>query len=227
MTGDQKQVYSSGLQILFMKKHAVIGRMFSPSAESLGEWQQLLALLTRCADCCHSRQSEPTRFSGLEPGWTTKTHNRYTSKDRQLLQQLEAVAGSGNAKACGLLGLRTYFVLSDPCTLVEEAESSLRRHFSSRSAALLVPLNRYLNTLIPRPSEVSGATADLRLKPFNNSNFFASLKAHGAALPFRSSTKRRELYERWLRTPAFGLWLTRQEDVVGRTLENARTTGPR
>lgn len=112
---------------------------------------------------------------------------------------------------------------------MEEGSTSLRRHFSSRSAALLVPLNRYLNSLIPRPSEVSGATADsgLRLKPFNNASFFASLKAHGAALPFRSGTKQREFYERWLRTPAFGLWLARQEDVVGRALENARPTGAR
>lgn len=156
-----------------------------------------------------SRQSTPTRFAGLEPGWKTKTHKRYTSKDRQLLQQLEAVAGGGNANA------------------LEDASFRLRRHFSSRSAALLVPLNRYLNTLIPRPSEVSGATTDLRLKPFKNGNFFASLKAHGAALPFRSSAKQREFYERWLRTPAFGLWLARQEDVVKRTLENARPTGAR
>lgn len=156
-----------------------------------------------------SPQNPPTRFAGLEPGWKTKTHNRYTSKDRQLLQQLEAVAGGVNAKGLG------------------EASFSLRRHFSSRSAALLVPLNRYLNTLIPRPSEVSGTTTDLRLKSFNNANFFASLKAHGAALPFRSSTKQRVFYERWLRTPAFGLWLAKQEDVVGRTLENARPTGAR
>ncbi len=110
-------------------------------------------------------------------------------------------------------------------TLVEEASFGLRRHFSSRSAALLVPLNRYLSTLIPRPAEVNGTTAELRLKPFNNANFFASLKAHGAALPFRSSTKQREFYERWLRTPTFGLWLAKQEDVVQRTLENARPAG--
>ncbi|KAH8990318.1 hypothetical protein EDB92DRAFT_1935384 [Lactarius akahatsu] len=152
-----------------------------------------------------NRQRPPTRSAGPEPGWKTKTHNRYTSKDRQLLQQLEAVAGGGSAKA------------------LEEASFGLRRHFYSRSAALLVPLNRYLNTLIPRPSEVSRATTDLRLKPFNNANFFTSLKAHGAALPFKSSRKQREFYERWLRAPAFGLWLARQEDVVGRTLENARS----
>ena len=102
---------------------------------------------------------------------------------------------------------------------VAEASFNLRRHFSSRSAALLAPLNRYLNTLIPRPSE---ANAGSRLKSFNNANFFASLKTHGAVLPFKSNTKQREFYERWLRTPAFGMWLARQEDLVSRTLESAR-----
>ncbi|KAH9064018.1 hypothetical protein EDB87DRAFT_1786195 [Lactarius vividus] len=171
-----------------------------PHVLTLGGKSRQVASATRAPP-----PSSPTRSAGPEPGWKTKTHNRYTSKDRQLLQQLEAVARGGNAKA------------------LEEASFGLRRHFSSRSAALLVPLNRYLNTLIPRPSEVSRATTDLRLKPFNNATFFTSLKAHGAALPFRSSTKQREFYERWLRTPAFGLWLARQEDVVGRTLENARS----
>ena len=102
---------------------------------------------------------------------------------------------------------------------VAEASFNLRRHFSSRSAAQLVPLNRYLNTLIPRPSEASTGS---RLKSFNNVNFFASLKTHGALLPFRSSVKQREFYERWLRTPAFGIWLAKQEDLVARTLGNSR-----
>ncbi|KAI9509798.1 hypothetical protein F5148DRAFT_1275067 [Russula earlei] len=147
-------------------------------------------------------QNPTTRFAGPSPGWKTKTHKRYTSKDRQLLQASEATARNGSAKA------------------LAEACFNLRRHFSSRSAALLVPLNRYLNTLIPRPSEASEGS---RLKPFNNTNFLASLKTHGAVLPFRSSTKQREFYERWIRTPAFGVWLARQEDLVAHTLENARS----
>jgi hypothetical protein len=106
---------------------------------------------------------------------------------------------------------------------VEEASFKLHRHFSSRSAALLVPLNRYLTTLIPRPSETSKTSTDLRLKPFNNANFLASLRTHGAALPFRSNTKQREFYERWLRTPSFALWLAQQEDIVARTLANAKS----
>lgn len=173
-------------------------------------------------DTFSSGQTPTTRFSGPSPGWKTKTHKRYTSKERQLLQTLESTAGGGNAKARES-GSRTSCANKLLTLLVSVAEASfnLRRHFSSRSAALLVPLNRYLNTLIPRPSEASSGSA--RLKSFNNANFFASLKTHGAVLPFRSSTRQREFYERWLRTPAFGIWLARQEDLVVRTLENARS----
>ena len=58
-----------------------------------------------------------------------------------------------------------------------------------------------------------------RLKPFHDAAFFASLKAHGSPLPFKSNAKQREFYERWLRTPAFGLWLARQEEVVQGVLQ--------
>ena len=105
-----------------------------------------------------------------------------------------------------------------------EASLNLRRHFLSRSAQLITPLARYLNTLIPSPSEVkqharsvseissssSSSTTPtttpskaqknfgLRLKPFNPTNFFASLKTHGSILPFKSTRKKTEFYERYV-----------------------------
>ncbi|TFK87984.1 DUF1630-domain-containing protein [Polyporus arcularius HHB13444] len=132
---------------------------------------------------------------GPSPGWRS-THKRYTSRDHALLKQLEqACRGSERSK--------------------REASEALRQHFSSRTNALLVPLQRYLQTLIPTPSESrSNLATPPRLKPFHDAAFFASLKAHGSPLPFKSSGKQREFYERWLRTPAFGLWLARQEEVV-------------
>ena len=101
-----------------------------------------------------------------------------------------------------------------------EASLNLRSHFLSRSAQLITPLARYLNTLIPSPTEVKHARKvfetssssrtttttttttppqtnfGLRLKPFNPTNFFASLKTHGSILPFKSTRKKTEFYER-------------------------------
>ena len=46
-----------------------------------------------------SHQGSPARFAGPSPGWKTKIHKRYTSKDRQLLRILETTAVGGNTKA--------------------------------------------------------------------------------------------------------------------------------
>ena len=107
-----------------------------------------------------------------------------------------------------------------------EASEALREHFASRTTAFLVPLQRYLNTLIPSPTESSQSISSVEslpcrpraLKPFNRDQFFALLKVHGSPLPFRSSSKQREFYERWLRTPAFGLWMARQEEAINKYL---------
>lgn len=140
----------------------------------------------------HPSLGNSTPLPGPAPGWKTKTHKRYISKDRALLKTLE--------KACQ----------KDEKAQIE-VSMALRRHFTSRTTEFLVPLNRYLNTLIPAPSAASGSR---KLKPFNDANFFASLKIHGSPLPFKSSGKQKEFYERWLRCPGFGLWLAKQEEVV-------------
>lgn len=146
-----------------------------------------------------------------------------------------------------------------------DASLALRRHFCSRSTQLIAPLARYLNSLIPSPTEVhharkatmtlstytptlssssfndspaaspmstysspafkssiSGTSISsstpsgspyigakghgpLQLKPFNTAHFFASLKAHGTTLPFKSTSKRTEFYERYIPVRIFFL----------------------
>lgn len=113
-----------------------------------------------------------------------------------------------------LSSFREYSIFQlNPISPGMEASLNLRSHFLSRSAQLITPLARYLNTLIPSPTEVKNArkasefpsstppsTAQkylgLRLKPFNPTNFFASLKTHGSILPFKSTRKKTEFYER-------------------------------
>ncbi|TRM56430.1 hypothetical protein BD626DRAFT_575754 [Schizophyllum amplum] len=175
---------------------------------------------------------------GPRPGWKTKTHKRYVSKDRALLKQLETACEKGGE--IELLPRLT----SAPSPFL---------HADDRTAATALALPEYAHPLpLPRllvPSRgaapgVRGGDASirernpsinyepsricihtpppLRLKPFNTTHFFASLKAHGTTLPFRSSGKRVEFYERWLKTPAFGLWLAQQEEVVINVLSQAQ-----
>ncbi|TFK75071.1 DUF1630-domain-containing protein [Pluteus cervinus] len=161
--------------------------------KSCAHWPHVLSLGGRVTSKSSSR---PT--TGPPPGWKTKTHKRYISKNRDLLRDLEkACQGNDDARM--------------------KASCLLRQHFHSRTTELITPLSRYLNTLIPSPSELSKAKSSNktpRLKAFNSDNFFASLKASGCTLPFRSAKQKVEFYERWLRTPSFGLWLAQQEVIV-------------
>ncbi|KAJ6498965.1 hypothetical protein C8R45DRAFT_980498 [Mycena sanguinolenta] len=169
----------------------------------------------------HGASAGNTRVrAGPLPGWKTRTHTRYVSKDRALLRRLEDVCAKG----------------SDRDRL--DASLDLRRHFHARTTEMLVPLSRYLHTLIPTPTERASAstltisssassstvssktTEPLRMRPFSAPAFLASLKTGtGAALPFRSTARRKEFYERWLRTPAFGVWLGMQEGIVQSVLD--------
>jgi len=96
--------------------------------------------------------------------------------------------------------------------LEQEPALALRRHFASRTTEFLVPLNRYLNTLIP--AATSSMFPTQRMKRFNENDFFATLKSHGSPLPFKSNGKQREFYERWFKSPGFGVWLAKQEELV-------------
>ncbi|KII89815.1 hypothetical protein PLICRDRAFT_108142 [Plicaturopsis crispa FD-325 SS-3] len=167
---------------------------------SCSHWPHILSLGRRLP-ATKSSSKAPLAAPGPEPGWKTKTHNRYISKDRPLLKRLvDACRGDERARL--------------------DASIALRLHFCSRTTALLVPLSRYLNTLLPPPSDSSNAAGKCRLKPFSTTGFFASLKAHGSPLPFRSTSKQKEFYERWLKTPAFGMWLAHQEEVVHLVLKD-------
>lgn len=167
--------------------------------KSCAHWPHVLSLGRRSIPTSASFKTPSLDSSaGPAPGWKTRTHKRYISKDRVLLKQLEhACRGDDRSRLMASL--------------------ALRRHFCSRTTQLITPLARYLNSLIPSPTEVSRArtsTNILRLKPFNSANFFASLKAHGSTLPFKSTGKRTEFYERWLKSPAFGTWVAQQEQIV-------------
>ncbi|KAG8690012.1 hypothetical protein FRC11_014429, partial [Ceratobasidium sp. 423] len=91
---------------------------------------------------------------------------------------------------------------------------------SPGSSAAASPAMRPM-TVSPAPSSV--ALSDARVKPFNSKDFFTSLKTHGAQLPFRSAAKQKEFYERWLKSPAFGAWISGRVDAAQSVLARAGT----
>lgn len=151
-------------------------------------------------------ESKSVPALGPPPGWKTP-HKRYISKDRTLLKRLEASLRSGDREA------------------KHKASSLLRQHFHARTTAILVPLNRYLTSLIPTPLNPSPSTpsnprssGSPRIASFNRDKFFASLMAYGSPLPFKSAAKQQEFYQRWINTNAFSAWLMREERIVNAIL---------
>ena len=151
-------------------------------------------------------ESKSIPLLGPPPGWKTP-HKRYISKDRNLIKRLEASLHSGDREA------------------KYKASSLLRQHFHARTTAILVPLNRYLTSLIPTSLKLSVSTpsnlrssGSPRIASFNRDKFFASLMTYGSPLPFKSAAKQQEFYQRWINTNAFSAWLMREEKIVNAIL---------
>ena len=118
---------------------------------------------------------------GPAPGFRT-SHNRYISKDRALIRQMQDSLQQGTEAQI-------------------EVSLTLRRHFASRTTELLVPLNRYLTSLIPSPNpNLSIKAPRQRLKAFNTADFLASLKTHGSPLPFRAGKQKVRAYVHCFKT---------------------------
>ncbi|KAG9103528.1 hypothetical protein FRC06_010104 [Ceratobasidium sp. 370] len=175
-------------------------------------------------------------------GYHTK-HNRYISKDNVLLKKIEAEIKAGHDERSRmnellrqhfaqrsqqvLAPLNRYFssLLPKPLDAAPSPVPSI--HFSSPSPSLNVPSPGSSRTpspalrskpISPAPSSIGAPAPDLRVKPFNTKDFFASLKKHGAQLPFRSPAKQKEFYERWLKSPAFGAWISGRVDAAQNVL---------
>jgi len=97
---------------------------------------------------------------GPPPGWTTRTHRRYISRDRALLKRMqEACAGGEEDRAWFLCSILLRISSTHSVRAERDASQLLRQHFCARTAALLVPLQRYLQTLIPSPAAAAASAS--------------------------------------------------------------------
>ncbi|KAF9500004.1 hypothetical protein BDN71DRAFT_1257282 [Pleurotus eryngii] len=100
--------------------------------------------------------SDPANGGFGTYGWKSRSYKRYISKDRSLLKKLEDAWKGGIER--------------------EQVEATLllRQHFNTRTRELLLPLTRYLNTLIPSPAELA-ASSRLRGSPHQTPTFTPSM----------------------------------------------------
>lgn len=137
------------------------------------------------------------------PGFTTKRKRRI-SKDRQLLKRLQDLAASASKSGTDDVAIQA---------AITNANVTMRRYFADLTERFLAPLNRYVASLVPASFDLSSPSEVPRIRPFNTTDFLASLKAHGTPLAIRSRSLptgagvRQSLYLDFLRCPNFSLWL--------------------
>ncbi|ORY33392.1 hypothetical protein BCR39DRAFT_519739 [Naematelia encephala] len=129
-------------------------------------------------------------------GFISQRH-RSVQKDRVLLKRLEGLVAEGN--------------FDD-----QSANEALRAHFQQLTEKMLVPLNRYFQTLVPLPFDAQP------IKPFSLPSFLAHLRTHGPnPLAFKAkrlSTKARvenDFYASYCMSATFAGWLAGRVDSLG------------
>ncbi len=110
------------------------------------------------------------------PGFTTKRKRRI-SKDRQLLKRLQDLATTASKAGSSDAAIEA---------AITNANVIMRRYFADLTERFLAPLNRYVASLVPASFDLSSPSEVPKIRPFNTTDFLASLKAHGTPLAIRS-----------------------------------------
>jgi len=120
-----------------------------------------------------------------KPGLYTK-YKPFLQKDRNILKKLVK----------GLESKRP-----------QEVQSALlRRYFLELSSSFLIPLERYLTSLMPLQKDISPFKSTPIIEPFNQDNFFKSLEASGPYLTSGIKGDWPNLYKKFFRSPNFSAW---------------------
>lgn len=93
--------------------------------------------------------------------------------------------------------------------------SVLRRHFLELTQSFMIPLERYLSSLMPLKKEMSPFKSIPTTKPFSLDDFLTSLESGGPSLTCGVKGDWNGLYKKFITSPNFGGWLSgRSRDVT-------------
>ena len=89
---------------------------------------------------------------------------------------------------------------------VEVQTALLRRYFLEITQTFIIPLERYLASLMPLARTISPYRAPPKVKPFNCEDFIKSVETAGPQLTSRIKGDWAGLYKRFLKSPNFVGW---------------------
>ena len=101
-----------------------------------------------------------------------------------------------------------------------EVQSALiRRHFLELTQTFIIPLERYLTSLMPLAKNISPYKAAPKVKPFNAEEFLASLDSCGPQLTSTLKGDWKGLYSRFFKSPNFVGWYNQRHREVTQKLQ--------
>ncbi|KAK7074120.1 Protein dennd6a, partial [Halocaridina rubra] len=103
---------------------------------------------------------------------------------------------------------------------VEVQSALLRRHLLELTQSFMIPLERYMASLMPLQKNISPYKAIPSLRPFNPDDFLATLELYGPQLTSGIRGDWEGLYRRFFRSVNFSLWFnTRYQEVSDKLSE--------
>jgi len=97
---------------------------------------------------------------------------------------------------------------------MEVQTALLRRYFLELTQTFMIPLERYLASLMPLARTISPYRAPPKVRPFNSDDFIRSLESSGPQLTSKTKGDWPALYRRFLRSPNFVGWYNQRHREV-------------
>ena len=95
----------------------------------------------------------------------------------------------------------------------------IRRHFLELTQTFMIPLERYLASLMPLAKNISPYRAAPQVKPFNADDFLKSLESCGPQLTSTVKGDWEGLYKRFFKSPNFVGWYSQRNREVSQKLQ--------
>lgn len=92
--------------------------------------------------------------------------------------------------------------------------AKLRRHFLELTQSFMIPLERYMASLMPLQKNISPLRAPPVLKPFRPEEFLATVETQGPHLTPVTKGNWSGLYRRFFQSPNFVAWLNGRRDEM-------------
>ena len=95
----------------------------------------------------------------------------------------------------------------------------IRRHFLELTSTFMIPLERYLTSLMPLAKNISPYRAAPKVKPFIIEDFLRSLESSGPQLTTMVKGDWESLYKRFFKSPNFVGWFNQRHREVSQKLQ--------